>query len=60
MSPLRQKMIDRMTFRQFSPKNHQAYLHSVSLLSRACHRSPEHISAQEIKNWLIQTANERK
>ena len=60
MTPLRQKMIDLMTFRQFSPKTHQAYLHSVSLLSRAYHRSPEHITTQEIKDWLIQTANERK
>lgn len=59
MNPLRQKMIDLMTFRQFSPKTHQAYLIAVTKLSGYYHRSPEQITSDEVKHWLIKTANER-
>lgn len=59
MTPLRQKMIELMTFRQFSPKTHQAYLAAVTKLSTYYHRSPEHITQDEVKLWLIETANQR-
>ena len=55
MTSLRQKMIDLMTFRQFSPKTHQAYLSAVTRLSAYYHRSPEQISADEVmsKNGAV-------
>ena len=48
MTPLRQKMIDLMTFRQFAPKTHQIYLRAVTSLSTYYHRSPEQISNQGV------------
>ena len=60
MTPLRQKMVDLMTFRQLSPKTHTAYLNIVIRLSNYYQRSPEQISIEEIKQWLIYIANERK
>ena len=59
MTPLRQEMIDLMTFRQFSPKTHTAYLNIAIRLALYYDRSPEQINIGEIKHWLIQTANER-
>lgn len=59
MTPLRQQMIDLMTFRQFSPKTHKAYLYTATRLAIYYDRSPEQINIDEIKHWLIQTANER-
>jgi len=60
MTPLRQKMIDLMTFRQFAPKTHQVYLKAVTRLSTYYHRSPEQISSEEVKSWLMEIAAERK
>ena len=60
MTPLRQKMVDLMTFRQYSPKTHQVYLSIATQLAAHYQRSPEQISIDEIKHWLIQTANERE
>ncbi len=48
-----------MTFRQLSPKTHTAYLNIVIRLSNYYQRSPEQISIEEIKQWLIHIANER-
>lgn len=59
MTPLRQKMIDLMTFRQFSPKTHQAYLGTITHLSDHYHCSPAKLSEQQVIDWLMQTANER-
>jgi site-specific recombinase XerD len=60
MSPLRQKMIELMTFRQLAPKTHQTYLSTVTKLSTYYHRLPEEISAEEVTNWLMKIAAERK
>jgi len=59
MTPLRQKMIDLMTFRQFSPKTHQVYLGTIVHLSDYYHCSPERLSEQQVTDWLMHTANER-
>ncbi len=60
MTSLRQKMLDLMTFRQFAPKTCQVYLSAVTRLTSYYHRSPEHISSEEIKQWLIGISSERK
>ena len=60
MTPLRQKMIELMTFRQFAPKTHQVYLSAATKLTSYYHRSPEKINAEEVKQWLIGISAERK
>ncbi len=60
MTPLRQKMIDLMTFRQYAPKTCQVYLRAVIHLSTYYHRSPEQINSEEVKSWLMETAAKRK
>lgn len=59
MTPLRQSMIELMTFRQFAPKTHEVYLGTVTKLCTYYNRSPEKITAEEVKQWLIKTAAER-
>lgn len=60
MTPLRQKMIDLMNFRQYAPKTQQVYLAAAIKLSTYYRRSPEQISAEEVKSWLMETAVKRK
>jgi site-specific recombinase XerD len=53
MNPLRQKMIDLLTYRNYSPCTHEAYLGHVKHLAEYYHRSPEQISEEEVKQWLM-------
>ncbi len=55
MTPLRQKMIDLMAFRQFAPKTPQIYLKAVTSLSIYYHRSPEQISSEEVNHWIMKS-----
>ena len=40
ISPLRQRLIGDMTFRNFSPKTHRAFVHSAKILAEFLRRSP--------------------
>ena len=53
MTPLRQKMIDEMTLRGFSPRTHEAYLSAVIGLSRHYQRSPDQIDVREVQTYLL-------
>ncbi|MCF6323982.1 MAG: phage integrase N-terminal SAM-like domain-containing protein [Gammaproteobacteria bacterium] len=44
MTQLRQRMIDEMVLRGFSPRTHQSYLAAVSQLSQYYHRSPDKLT----------------
>ena len=50
MSPLRQKMIEAMRVRGYSPRTHQSYLGAVSALSKFYGRSPERLDVQALKD----------
>jgi integrase/recombinase XerD len=53
MTPLRQKLIDEIQLRGFSPHTQDSYVRSVTGLARFYHRSPDHISDAEIKDYLL-------
>jgi site-specific recombinase XerD len=53
MNPLRQQMIDLMSFRNYSPRTHQTYLGHVKNLALYYHRSPEEITEEEVEQWLM-------
>ena len=59
MSKLRQQMIDAMRQRGYSVRTHQAYLGAMTDLARYCHRSPERLSAEELKDYFRHLAVER-
>ena len=53
MTPLRQRMINDMTVRGLAENTKRSYLTSVTGLARHYRRSPDHISAQEVQDYLI-------
>jgi integrase/recombinase XerD len=60
ISPLRQRMIDDMTVRNFAPNTMLAYLKQVSYFAQHFGRSPDRLGPEEIRNYQIYLAKERK
>src|ERR1700730_9508837 len=60
ISPLRQRMIDDMTVRNFAPNTITGYLKQVSYFAQHCGRSPERLGPEEIRSYQIYLAKERK
>jgi len=53
MTMLRQQMIDQMVLRGFAANTQRAYLQAISQLARHYGRSPDRISKQEVKAYLL-------
>src|SRR4029077_2258968 len=53
MTKLRQQLIEVLTLRRYAPKTHEAYVESVAGLARFHHRSPDLLSDEEIKSYLL-------
>jgi integrase/recombinase XerD len=60
ISPLRQRMIDDMTVRNFAPNTITGYLKQVSYFAQHFGRSPERLGPEEIRSYQIYLAKERK
>ena len=60
VSPLRQRMTDDMIVRNFAPNTMNLYLKQVSYFARYFGRSPEQLGAEEIRNYQIYLAKERR
>lgn len=60
MTPLRQKLIDEVQLRGFSPHTQDSYVRSVAGLARFYHRSPDQISDEQIKAYLLHLLREKK
>ena len=59
MHQLREAMLDQMRLRGHSLRTQQSYLHAVSLLSRHYDRSPDHLSQEDLQNWILYLVKER-
>lgn len=60
MTPLRQKMINEMTLRGFSPRTQEAYLSAVAGLAKHYKQSPEKITKGMIRDYLLYLIQGRK
>jgi site-specific recombinase XerD len=60
MSKLRQQLIREMILRGLSPRTHESYIAHVYQLAKHFRRSPDQISDEEIKDYLIHIAEVRK
>jgi integrase/recombinase XerD len=60
ISPLRQRMIDDMTVRNFAPNTMLAYLKQVSYFAQHFGKSPERLGPEDIRSYQIYLAKERK
>lgn len=53
MTPLRQRMIDLLTVRHYSPRTIESYLFSMTALVKFYRRSPDLLTSDDIQNYLI-------
>src|SRR6516162_979905 len=60
VSPLRQRMIEDMTVRNFAPNTQESYLHQVSLFARHFGKSPDQLGPEDIRAYQIYLADEKK
>lgn len=60
MTPLRQRMIEDMRVRQFSPHTQAAYLQQVRRFAEHFHRSPEGLGPDEIRTYQLYLTDGRR
>lgn len=60
MTPLRQKMINDMKLRRFSPDTIKLYVYAVQDLAKYYNRSPDSICEEEVHVYLLYLQEERK
>ncbi len=53
ISPLRQRMIEDMTLRKFSPKTQTAYIRAVANFTRFLGRSPDTAEAEDLRRYQL-------
>lgn len=53
MNPLRQRFLDDLRLRNYSPRTQQTYLDHVARFARHFHRSPEYLGLEEIRNYQL-------
>ncbi len=59
MKALRQKMIDEMLLRGFSPRTHDSYLNAVLKLSLYYKRSPDQLNIDDLQAYFLYLAKDR-
>ena len=60
MSPLRQRMMDEMTLRGMSSRTHESYLGAVYGLARYYKQSPDQLSIEQVRAYLLHLERERQ
>lgn len=60
MNPLRQKLIQEMVLRGFSPRTQDSYLSQIQHLALHYKLSPDKLSDQQIKDYLLHLADVRQ
>jgi len=60
MTPLRQRMIEDMRVRNFSPHTQSTYVLQVSLFARYFGKSPDQLGPEEIRTYQVFLTTERK
>jgi site-specific recombinase XerD len=60
MTPLRQRYIEDMPLRNYSPKTQQLYVECVSLFARSFKRSPERLGPEHIRAYQLYLVHEKK
>lgn len=60
MSELRQRMVEEMQLRRYSPRTQEGYVSWVSRLAQHYGKSPEQISTEEVRQFFVYLTNERQ
>ena len=59
MGILRDRMVEEMKLRNFSPATQVSYVYAVSRLARYHHKSPDQLSKEDIRAFLVHLTVER-
>lgn len=59
MTPLRQRMIEDMQMRNFSPHTVEAYVGAVAAFARHFGKSPEQLSGEQVRQYLLHLVREQ-
>src|SRR5437867_7282606 len=60
MTPLRKRLIEDMTVRNFAPATQTTYVQQVSLFARHFGQSPEMLGPEEIRSYQVYLAMEKE
>ena len=60
MTPLRQRMLEDMQLRGLAARTQEAYLGAVQQLALHYHRSPDHITEDELRQYFLFLCNEKR
>jgi integrase/recombinase XerD len=60
MGILRDRMIEEMKLRNFSPATQKSYLYAVTRLARYYRRPPDQLDKEQIRSYLLHLTVERK
>ena len=56
INPLRRRMIEDMTIRNFDPRTQQAYIRSVRSCGRYCDRTPGELTFEDVRRYQLHLA----
>ena len=59
MTALRQRMIEDMKLRNFSPNTQQAYIRAVATFAKHFKKSPQELAAEHVREYLLHLLQER-
>ena len=59
ISPLRERMIEDMTVRNFAQATQQSYLYAVAKFSRYFHSSPDRLGPEEVRAYQLHLADQK-
>jgi integrase/recombinase XerD len=59
MTPLRQRMIEKLELRNYSPKTISAYVAAVAQFAKYFGRSPDQLTGEEIRLWQVHLRDTR-
>jgi len=57
MSTLRERMIQDMQLRGFSPRTHESYVRAVRKLAEHYHKSPDLVTDEELRDYFLYRTN---
>jgi len=60
MTPLRQRMLEDMQLRGLSARTQECYVAAVRQLAEHFHTSPDHLTEEELRQYFLYLANEKK
>ena len=60
MTPLRQRMLEDMQLRGFSPMTQRCYIHAVQQFAHYYGKSPDLITEEELRHYFLYLSNEKR